>query len=147
MAKGKSRDRPREPYWRRTVREQRGGGLTIRGFCRKSKLRESAFHFWRREVERRGAEQEPRRGGFGLFLRPGGRLRDDPLQRVHLLRPILLMRHQPSNIRRVGKRRLPQPGLSPLLSGLLPAGRAAMAPGNTRPVPVASRPYFVSDRH
>ena len=58
MAKGKDRDKRREAYWRRTVREQRGSGLTIRDFCRKSKLRESAFHFWRRELERRQAEQE-----------------------------------------------------------------------------------------
>lgn len=56
MANGKSRDWRREAYWRRIVRGQRGSGLTIRGFCRKSKLTESAFHFWRRELERRQAE-------------------------------------------------------------------------------------------
>ena len=60
MAKGKDRASRRETYWRRTVREQRGSGLTIRDFCRKSKLRESAFHFWRRELERRQAAQEQR---------------------------------------------------------------------------------------
>ena len=60
MANGEGRDRRREAYWRRTIREQRGSGLTIRDFCRRSKLRESAFHFWRRELERRQAEQEQR---------------------------------------------------------------------------------------
>jgi transposase-like protein len=62
MAGGKNRDRRREAYWRRIVREQRGSGLTIREFCRKSKLTESAFHFWRRELERREAEHEQRQG-------------------------------------------------------------------------------------
>ena len=62
MANGRERDRRREAYWRRTVREQRGSGRTVRDFCRKSKLRESAFHFWRRELERRDAEQERRHG-------------------------------------------------------------------------------------
>ena len=62
MAGGRERDRRREAYWRRTVREQRGSGLTVRDFCRRSRLSESAFHFWRRELERRGAEQEERQG-------------------------------------------------------------------------------------
>ena len=35
MAKGKSRDRSKEALWRRTVREQRQSGLTIREFCRR----------------------------------------------------------------------------------------------------------------
>ena len=62
MANGRDRDRRREAYWRRIVREQRGSGRTVRDFCRKSNLRESAFHFWRRELERRDAEQEQRQG-------------------------------------------------------------------------------------
>lgn len=53
MANGRGRDRQREVCWRRVVREQRGSGLTIRDFCRQSKLRESAFYFWRGELERR----------------------------------------------------------------------------------------------
>ena len=62
MANGRDRDRRREAYWRRIVREQRGSGRSVRDFCRKSKLRESAFHFWRRELKRRDAEQERRQG-------------------------------------------------------------------------------------
>jgi hypothetical protein len=62
MANGRERDRRREAYWRRTVGEQQGSGLTIRGFCHRRRLRESAFHFWRRELERRDAEQEQRQG-------------------------------------------------------------------------------------
>ena len=60
MAKGVSRDRRREAQWRRVVGEHGRSGLTVREFCRKSKLRESTFYFWRRELERRQAEQEQR---------------------------------------------------------------------------------------
>jgi transposase-like protein len=67
MANGKGRDRRREAQWRRIVREHTRSGLGLRQFCRKSKLHESAFYFWRRELgrrdlERREAEQEQRKG-------------------------------------------------------------------------------------
>jgi hypothetical protein len=58
MANGRGRDERREAQWRRVVRGQRQSGLTIREFCRKSNLPESAFYFWRRELERRQAEQK-----------------------------------------------------------------------------------------
>jgi hypothetical protein len=57
MANGRDRDKRREAYWRRAVREQRGSGLTVRDFCRKSKFPESAFYFWRRELERRDLQR------------------------------------------------------------------------------------------
>jgi len=71
MAKGKDRDMRRESQWRRIFKEHIASGLTIRDFCRKSKLPETAFYFWRRELQRRGlesreAEQEQRE-------RPGAR--------------------------------------------------------------------------
>ena len=66
MAKGMIRDKQLEVRWRRIIREHGGSGLTIRAFCRKSKLAESAFYFWRSELQRRilecrQAEQEQRR--------------------------------------------------------------------------------------
>ena len=61
MAKGASRDRRRETQWRRIMREHARSGLSIRGFCRKSKLPETAFYYWRSELHRRQAEQEQRR--------------------------------------------------------------------------------------
>ncbi len=60
MAKRIGRDKEREIYWRRVVRGYRGSGLSIRDYCRKSKVVESAFYFWRRELQRRKAEQEQR---------------------------------------------------------------------------------------
>ena len=63
MAGGVNRDRRREAEWQRTIQAQRQSGLSVREFCRRSKVRESGFYFWRRELERRQAEQKrPRRG-------------------------------------------------------------------------------------
>lgn len=60
MANGKERDRRREARWRRIVGEHKRSRLTIREFCRRGKLKESAFYFWRRELQRRQAKQEQR---------------------------------------------------------------------------------------
>jgi transposase-like protein len=102
MAKGKERDARRETQWRRIIRQHTRSGLTVRDFCRKSKLRETAFYYWRREIQRRGSgrpeEQEQRqhptflpvrlaqetrtaeRGGVEIAL-PGG-------VRVHIAAPV-----------------------------------------------------------
>ena len=56
------RDQGREATWRRVVREQGRSGLTVREFCRRSRLPESAFYFWRRELRRRRVRRPPSRG-------------------------------------------------------------------------------------
>ena len=61
MAKGRNRDRRREAQWRRIIREHQRSGLSIRAFCRKARLRETAFYFWRRELQRRQVEDSTRR--------------------------------------------------------------------------------------
>ena len=58
---GKRRDRRLERRWRRIIGEQKRSGLTIRQFCRRGKLRETAFYFWRRELQRRQVEDSTRR--------------------------------------------------------------------------------------
>jgi hypothetical protein len=73
MANGRGRDERREAFWRRTIREQERSGLLIRDFCRKSKLTESAFYFWRRELERRDLTR--REAKQGQRRRPGQRAR------------------------------------------------------------------------
>jgi transposase len=57
MAKSEDRDGRLEARWRRIIGEHAHSGLTIRAFCRRGKLHESAFYFWRRELERRDVEQ------------------------------------------------------------------------------------------
>ncbi len=59
MAKGKERDKSKEAFWRKTMAAYRRSGLQIRQFCRREKLRETAFYFWRRELARRNAESRP----------------------------------------------------------------------------------------
>jgi hypothetical protein len=61
MANGKDRDGRRETRWRRIIGDQGRSGLSIREFCRRGKLTETAFYFWRSELQRRQAEQEQRR--------------------------------------------------------------------------------------
>jgi hypothetical protein len=106
MPKGKDRDGRLEAKWRRIIREHTRSGLSIRDFCRNSKLRESAFYFWRRELERRDvarreAEQEQRKrpSGQAAFVpvRVTDEVRVDPGRieivlsgghRVHVAAPV-----------------------------------------------------------
>lgn len=60
-----TRDRGLERSWRRRVRMQRTSGLSIRAFCEAEGVPESAFYFWRGELQRRAAESSGRRGGRG----------------------------------------------------------------------------------
>jgi hypothetical protein len=59
MAKrgGKQRDPAREKLWRRTIREQQRGGLSVRDFCRREGLKDWTFRWWRQELTRRDHER------------------------------------------------------------------------------------------
>lgn len=46
----KNRSGEREAYWRDVVARFRTSGLSVRAFCRREKLQESAFYFWRRTL-------------------------------------------------------------------------------------------------
>ena len=62
--KGKVRDAGLERRWRRLVRSWAKNGCSVREFCRREKVRESAFYYWRRELERReGKSKGPRSSG------------------------------------------------------------------------------------
>lgn len=56
MARGQ-RDPKRERFWRDTLRRHKGSGLTVRAFCAKEQLAETAFHAWRRILRERDAER------------------------------------------------------------------------------------------
>lgn len=60
----KKRDPTKESFWRRQVRGQARSGMTVRAWCRNEQVNEATFHWWRRELARRDAEQTPsgRRG-------------------------------------------------------------------------------------
>lgn len=50
------RDTGKERQWRGALGEQRQSGLSVRAFCARRGLTESAFYFWRRELVRRDRE-------------------------------------------------------------------------------------------
>ena len=52
MAKGQ-RNPVLERQWRSRVASWQSGGLTVREFCLRHGLRETAFHFWKRELQAR----------------------------------------------------------------------------------------------
>jgi transposase len=52
---GKGRDLKLEARWRKMLGRQERSGLTAREFCRREGVKESAFHFWKRELRRRDA--------------------------------------------------------------------------------------------
>jgi hypothetical protein len=51
------RDGKKERSWRKLLHEQSRSGLSVRAFCEQRGLRQHAFYFWRREVQRRDAER------------------------------------------------------------------------------------------
>lgn len=53
---GARRDSRKETYWRRQLQKQKASGLSLRAFCRQHALAESAFYYWRREIEWRDRE-------------------------------------------------------------------------------------------
>lgn len=57
MAKGRLPSKG-EAYWRRVIQRQAASGGTIRDFCRRNRLREPTFYFWRRELLRRDAASQ-----------------------------------------------------------------------------------------
>lgn len=56
MARGQ-RDPKRERFWQDALRRQKGSGLTVRAFCAREQLPETAFHAWRRILRERDAER------------------------------------------------------------------------------------------
>ena len=59
------RDAKREAFWRGVFKRHAASGLTIRAFCQREQLTESAFFAWRRTIQQRDAEAKlPKRPAF-----------------------------------------------------------------------------------
>jgi hypothetical protein len=56
--KTKRRIGAREQFWRRVIGKRLRSGLTIRAFCDREGLTESAYHFWRRELLKRDGRKQ-----------------------------------------------------------------------------------------
>ena len=72
MAKrgGKRRDPAREKSWRRTIRQQQRSGLSVRDFCRRERLKDGTFRWWRQELARRDRELSTAPTGEGTEAAP-----------------------------------------------------------------------------
>jgi transposase len=46
-------DPQKQAHWEEVIRGWKESGQSVRGYCRAEGLRESAFYFWRRKLERR----------------------------------------------------------------------------------------------
>jgi transposase len=57
MSRGNPRDRGKERFWRRAMRQWRTSGLSIRDFCREEGLPEPNFYAWRSTLAKRDAEK------------------------------------------------------------------------------------------
>jgi len=54
MARGTGRDSGRRAHWRTIINSHERSGLTVREFCRRREIPESAFYFWRRRLRDQG---------------------------------------------------------------------------------------------
>lgn len=53
MAKVRTRDERKEQQWRRSIREWRASGMSVRAYCAVHGLAEPSFYAWRRQLQRR----------------------------------------------------------------------------------------------
>ncbi len=64
MASNKQqRDPAKERFWREAVARRERSGATVRQFCCEEGLRETTYHFWRRELLRRDGEKDATKPG------------------------------------------------------------------------------------
>lgn len=57
MAVARRRDLKKESFWLEMVHGHSGSGLSVRAWCRRHDLQESAFYWWRRRLGARAAER------------------------------------------------------------------------------------------
>src|SRR5262245_57832766 len=60
MARGRERDRGKERYWRRVLRQWQRSGQSVRAFCSAYGLSEPSFYAWRRAIQERDRPRESR---------------------------------------------------------------------------------------
>src|SRR6266566_2637658 len=54
--RGTRRDPVKERFWRDTLRQREASGLSVREFCARHSLAETAIYSWRAEIQRRDLE-------------------------------------------------------------------------------------------
>lgn len=61
VRKGTPRDPAKEQAWRNILKQFADSGQSVRAFCAARGLKETAFYFWRREIQRRDGQRPARR--------------------------------------------------------------------------------------
>jgi|SRR5580698_3852541 transposase-like protein len=51
------RDEGKEQFWRDAIERRASGALSVREFCRRERLTESAFYAWRRTIQERDSKR------------------------------------------------------------------------------------------
>jgi hypothetical protein len=64
----RGRDPKKESSWRGRLSLQTSSGLSVREFCRREALQETAFYFWRREIVRRDSQAHAKRPAVPAFI-------------------------------------------------------------------------------
>jgi hypothetical protein len=64
------RDVKREAFWRGVLKRFGASGVSIRAFCQREQLTESAFYAWRRTISERDAEAKSQTGRSGRSKLP-----------------------------------------------------------------------------
>src|ERR1700674_1024582 len=59
-AQGRQRDRGKERFWRQVLRQWRRSGQGVRDFCQGNDLSEALFYAWRRTIQERDRQAQPR---------------------------------------------------------------------------------------
>lgn len=60
MARQGERDRGKERFWRRLLRQWRGSEQSVRAFCAAHQVSEASFYGWRRTIAARDQQTAPR---------------------------------------------------------------------------------------
>jgi hypothetical protein len=64
------RDAKRDTFWRGVLKRYAASGLSIRAFCQREQLTESAFYAWRRTIALRDSEAKSQTGRGGRPKQP-----------------------------------------------------------------------------
>jgi transposase-like protein len=90
MRKRTEREIERQSRWQEIVRGQEQSGQSVRAYCRRAGIEESAFYWWRRELTRRGRQRNeaprPARGtNHGKPARPAVQRPSDAVAEIGFL--------------------------------------------------------------